>query len=104
MASTAAKPCQEDSYEFYLITGSIYIGQQGTVQLLVQDESRFKTSCLIDKDKLMMKAQVYAFKSSAISDIQALPQKSIIDKITHEVLVIMLKKMLREIVSKRSRP
>ncbi|GJR20975.1 putative ribonuclease H-like domain-containing protein [Tanacetum coccineum] len=24
MASTAAKPCQEDSYEFYLITGSIY--------------------------------------------------------------------------------
>ncbi|GKC02920.1 hypothetical protein Tco_0994530 [Tanacetum coccineum] len=23
-ASTAAKPCQEDSYEFYLITGSIY--------------------------------------------------------------------------------
>ncbi|GKF14961.1 hypothetical protein Tco_0056423, partial [Tanacetum coccineum] len=23
-ASAAAKPCQEDSYEFYLITGSIY--------------------------------------------------------------------------------
>ncbi|GJR94369.1 hypothetical protein Tco_0266543 [Tanacetum coccineum] len=31
MASTAAKPCQEDSSEFYLITGSIYTDQQGTV-------------------------------------------------------------------------
>ncbi|GJV12617.1 hypothetical protein Tco_1354158 [Tanacetum coccineum] len=31
MASTAAKPCQEDSSEFYLITGSIYTDQRGTV-------------------------------------------------------------------------
>ncbi|GJY20398.1 hypothetical protein Tco_0392964 [Tanacetum coccineum] len=31
MASTAAKPCQEDSSEFYLITGSIYTNQQGTM-------------------------------------------------------------------------
>ncbi|GJV47492.1 retrovirus-related pol polyprotein from transposon TNT 1-94 [Tanacetum coccineum] len=73
-------------------------------QLLVQDESRFKTLCSIDKDKFMMKAQVYVSKSSAISDVQALPQKNIIDKITHKVLVIMPKKMLREIVSKLLRP
>nr|GEY90966.1 histone deacetylase 14 [Tanacetum cinerariifolium] len=33
MASTAAKPCQGDSLEFYLITGSIYTDQQGTVVL-----------------------------------------------------------------------
>ncbi|GJW37397.1 hypothetical protein Tco_0060317 [Tanacetum coccineum] len=30
-ASTAVKPCQEDSSEFYLITGSIYTDQRGTV-------------------------------------------------------------------------
>ncbi|GKC18282.1 hypothetical protein Tco_1020432 [Tanacetum coccineum] len=30
-ASTAAKPCQEDSLEFYLITGNIYTDQRGTV-------------------------------------------------------------------------
>nr|GEU56442.1 hypothetical protein [Tanacetum cinerariifolium] len=29
--STVAKPCQGDSSEFYLITGSIYTDQQGTV-------------------------------------------------------------------------
>ncbi|GJR81170.1 hypothetical protein Tco_0151955 [Tanacetum coccineum] len=46
-----------------------------------------------------MKAQVHVSKSFAISDVQALPQKNIIDKITHVVLVIMPKNMLREIVS-----
>ncbi|GKC61600.1 hypothetical protein Tco_1089198 [Tanacetum coccineum] len=30
-ASVAAKPCQGDSLEFYLITSSIYTDQQGTV-------------------------------------------------------------------------
>ncbi|GJW81372.1 retrovirus-related pol polyprotein from transposon TNT 1-94 [Tanacetum coccineum] len=30
-ASTTAKPCQGDSSEFYLITGSIYTDQRGTV-------------------------------------------------------------------------
>ncbi|GJV21095.1 hypothetical protein Tco_1370115 [Tanacetum coccineum] len=58
---------------------------------------------MIHKDEFMMKAQVHVSKSSAISDVQALPQKNIIDKITHVVLVIMPKKMLREIVSKFSR-
>nr|GEW99367.1 integrase, catalytic region, zinc finger, CCHC-type, peptidase aspartic, catalytic [Tanacetum cinerariifolium] len=33
MASTAAKPCQEDSLEFYLITDSIHTDQRGTVVL-----------------------------------------------------------------------
>nr|GEX46637.1 hypothetical protein [Tanacetum cinerariifolium] len=32
-ASTAAKPCQGDSLEFYLITGSIHTDQRGTVVL-----------------------------------------------------------------------
>nr|GFA57313.1 hypothetical protein [Tanacetum cinerariifolium] len=32
-ASTAAKPCQEDSSEFYLIVGSIHTDQRGTVVL-----------------------------------------------------------------------
>ncbi|GJY32413.1 hypothetical protein Tco_0415908 [Tanacetum coccineum] len=54
-------------------------------QHLVHDESRFNTTCSlsVDKDKYMMKAQVHVSKSSAISDVQALPQKNIIDKITH---------------------
>ncbi|GJZ00181.1 hypothetical protein Tco_0517610 [Tanacetum coccineum] len=33
MASAAAKPCQGDSSEFYLITGSIYTDQRETVEL-----------------------------------------------------------------------
>nr|GEW48112.1 hypothetical protein [Tanacetum cinerariifolium] len=33
MASTAAKPCQGDSSKLYLITGSIYTDQRGTVVL-----------------------------------------------------------------------
>nr|GEU34002.1 retrovirus-related Pol polyprotein from transposon TNT 1-94 [Tanacetum cinerariifolium] len=37
------------------------------------------------RDEFMMKAQVHVSKSSAISDVQALPQKNIIDKITHVV-------------------
>nr|GEZ94181.1 hypothetical protein [Tanacetum cinerariifolium] len=32
-ASTAAKPCQGDSLEFYLITGSIHTDQRGTMVL-----------------------------------------------------------------------
>ncbi|GJT99090.1 retrovirus-related pol polyprotein from transposon TNT 1-94 [Tanacetum coccineum] len=47
---------------------------------LILAESRFKTSCSIDKDKYMMKAQAHVSKSSAISDVQALPQKNIFDK------------------------
>ncbi|GJW64549.1 hypothetical protein Tco_0116433 [Tanacetum coccineum] len=53
-------------------------------QLLVHDESRFKTSCSIDKDKYMMKAQAHVSKSFAISDEQALPQKNIFDKIARQ--------------------
>ncbi|GJS28958.1 hypothetical protein Tco_0489578 [Tanacetum coccineum] len=45
-------------------------------------DHRFTTSCSIDKDKYMMKAKVHVSKSSAISDVQALPQKNIIDTIT----------------------
>ncbi|GJW91876.1 hypothetical protein Tco_0169429 [Tanacetum coccineum] len=33
-ASAAAKPCQGDSSEFYLITGSIYTDKRGNVSLL----------------------------------------------------------------------
>ncbi|GJS15323.1 hypothetical protein Tco_0409795 [Tanacetum coccineum] len=50
-------------------------------QLLVHVELGFKTSCSINKDKYMMKAQAHVSKSSAISDVQALPQKNIFDKI-----------------------
>nr|GEW14531.1 copia protein [Tanacetum cinerariifolium] len=42
---------------------------------LIPAESKFKTLCSNIKDKYMMKAQVHVSKSSAISDVQALPQK-----------------------------
>nr|GEW59418.1 hypothetical protein [Tanacetum cinerariifolium] len=67
------------------------------------DESRSKTSCSINHDKFMMKAQVHVFNSFTISNVQALPQKNIIDKITHEVLS-MPKEIMREIGCKRSKP
>ncbi|GJV60132.1 retrovirus-related pol polyprotein from transposon TNT 1-94 [Tanacetum coccineum] len=47
--------------------------------------------------------EVLGFSTVAASS-PALSQKNIIDKITHEDLVIMPKEMLREIVSKLSRP
>nr|GFB70731.1 retrovirus-related Pol polyprotein from transposon TNT 1-94 [Tanacetum cinerariifolium] len=42
---------------------------------LIPAESRFKTSYSINKDTFKMKAQIHVLKSSAISDVQALPQK-----------------------------
>ncbi|GJS94165.1 reverse transcriptase domain-containing protein [Tanacetum coccineum] len=42
-ASIAAKPCQEDSLEFYLITGSIYTDQQGTVVIATVFDEVTKT-------------------------------------------------------------
>ncbi|GKD84102.1 hypothetical protein Tco_1350941, partial [Tanacetum coccineum] len=53
-------------------------------KLLVHVESRFKTSCSIGKDKYMMKAYAHVSKSSTISDVQALPQKNIFDKIARQ--------------------
>nr|GEY62863.1 uncharacterized mitochondrial protein AtMg00810-like [Tanacetum cinerariifolium] len=40
---------------------------------LIPAGSKFKIPCSIIKDKYMMKAQVHVSKSSAISDVQALP-------------------------------
>nr|GEZ15124.1 retrovirus-related Pol polyprotein from transposon TNT 1-94 [Tanacetum cinerariifolium] len=42
---------------------------------LTPAESKFKTPMLDHQDKYMMKAQVHVSKSSAISDIQALPRR-----------------------------
>nr|GEY40092.1 hypothetical protein [Tanacetum cinerariifolium] len=42
---------------------------------LIPVESKFKNLVLDRQDKYMMKAQVHVSKSSAISDIQALPQR-----------------------------
>nr|GEU33579.1 hypothetical protein [Tanacetum cinerariifolium] len=68
---------------------------------LIPAESKFKTPCLIVKDKYMMKAQVRVSKSSAISDIQALPQKGTLStRLPNNT--IMSNKMLREIVNELS--
>nr|GFA48110.1 hypothetical protein [Tanacetum cinerariifolium] len=69
---------------------------------LIPAESRFKTPCSIVKDKYMMKAQVHVSKPSAISDVQALPQKGTLStRLPNNT--IMSNKMLREIVSELSR-
>nr|GEV93949.1 integrase, catalytic region, zinc finger, CCHC-type, peptidase aspartic, catalytic [Tanacetum cinerariifolium] len=39
-AGAAAKPCQGDSSKFYLITGSIYTDQRGTVKIKYADQSK----------------------------------------------------------------
>ncbi|GJZ43296.1 hypothetical protein Tco_0590551 [Tanacetum coccineum] len=65
-ASTAAKPCQEDSSEFYLITDNIYTDQWGTMVFLMvaaarRGRVRFIAACSysIDNYKDIMKAQVH---------------------------------------------
>nr|GEY04084.1 retrovirus-related Pol polyprotein from transposon TNT 1-94 [Tanacetum cinerariifolium] len=70
--------------------------------ILIPAKSRFKTPCSIVKDKYMMKAQVHVSKSSAISDVQALPQKGTLStRLPNNTF--MSNKMLREIVSELSR-
>nr|GEX00681.1 putative syntaxin [Tanacetum cinerariifolium] len=44
---------------------------------LTPAESKFKTPMLDRQDKNMMKAQVHVSRSSAISDVQTLPQKKL---------------------------
>nr|GFC13676.1 hypothetical protein [Tanacetum cinerariifolium] len=59
-------------------------------------ESKFKTPMLDHQDKYMMKAQVHVSKSSAIVDVQTLPQK----KLYHQNVKAYIK---GKIVSKLSR-
>ncbi|GKD66472.1 hypothetical protein Tco_1308580 [Tanacetum coccineum] len=53
--SIAMKPCQEDSSEFYLITGSIYTDQRGTRQSVkvkdLQDKRTLKAFKLSYQEK-----------------------------------------------------
>ncbi|GKF19740.1 hypothetical protein Tco_0068378 [Tanacetum coccineum] len=49
-ASAAAKPCQGDSSELYLITGSIYTDQQGTVVIATVFHEVTKTLSSISID------------------------------------------------------
>ncbi|GJU90420.1 hypothetical protein Tco_1302843 [Tanacetum coccineum] len=68
-ASTAAKPCQEDSSEFYVITGSIYTDQGRTVVFPMMAAARrgrvrFIAACSYSTDiyKDIMKAQVHVLR------------------------------------------
>nr|GEW76274.1 retrovirus-related Pol polyprotein from transposon TNT 1-94 [Tanacetum cinerariifolium] len=57
---------------------------------LTPAESKFKTPMLDHQDKNMMKAQVHVSRSSAISDVQTLPQK----KLYYQNVKHMLRKRL----------
>ncbi|GJR84522.1 hypothetical protein Tco_0155307 [Tanacetum coccineum] len=73
MASAAAKPCQGDSSEFYLITDNIYTDQWGTVVFPMMAAARrgrviFIAACsyATDKSKDIMKAQVHVSRLSPL--------------------------------------
>nr|GEX60635.1 hypothetical protein [Tanacetum cinerariifolium] len=61
-------------------SNSSTVGSDDRVTTSFQLSQNSRPQCSIIKDKYMMKAQVHVSKSSAISDVQALPQKNIIDK------------------------
>nr|GEX68470.1 hypothetical protein [Tanacetum cinerariifolium] len=61
---------------------------------LIPTESKFKNLILDHQDKYMMKAQVHVSKSSAISDVQALPRKKYYCQIYHVVKHILRGRLL----------
>ncbi|GJW18087.1 hypothetical protein Tco_0025523 [Tanacetum coccineum] len=63
-ASTAAKPCQEDSSEFYLIISSIYIDQRGTVVFPIMAAARRGRRQSVKVKELQDKRILKAFKLS----------------------------------------
>ncbi|GJW84022.1 hypothetical protein Tco_0157167 [Tanacetum coccineum] len=63
-ASTAAKPCQEDSSEFYLITGSIYTDQRGTVVIATIFDEVTKTLSSISVDYHKPKPAVFCYSDT----------------------------------------
>nr|GEV20734.1 retrovirus-related Pol polyprotein from transposon TNT 1-94 [Tanacetum cinerariifolium] len=65
------KPCQGGSSKLNLPHHRIRQWRYN----LIPAESRFKTSCSIDKDKYMMKAQAHLLKSSTISEMVCFPTK-----------------------------
>ncbi|GJR11384.1 hypothetical protein Tco_0794036 [Tanacetum coccineum] len=79
-ASTAAKPCQGDSLKFYLITGSIYTEQWGTVVIaIVFDESEqrlfhpymlFITNPLMQEISMVAAADTRQRQSVKVKELQ----------------------------------
>ncbi|GJX03633.1 putative reverse transcriptase domain-containing protein [Tanacetum coccineum] len=84
-ASAAAKPCQGDSLEFYLITGSIYTDKRGTVVLATLFNESVKDKILAtssetpkvenapaemlrDMDQQMERGQMMASKANVVTD------------------------------------
>ncbi|GJR24907.1 hypothetical protein Tco_0973434 [Tanacetum coccineum] len=61
-ASIAAKPCQEDSSEFYLITGSIYTDQRGTVAFPIVATARRRKRRSVKVKELQERCIIKAFK------------------------------------------
>nr|GFB10021.1 hypothetical protein [Tanacetum cinerariifolium] len=64
-ASTSAKPCQGDSLEFYLITGSIYTDQRGTVVLATLFNGRILT--VAAAGQMDVNSQLHAYSSNSSS-------------------------------------
>ncbi|GJZ13137.1 hypothetical protein Tco_0548367 [Tanacetum coccineum] len=71
-ASTAAKPCQEDSSEFYLITGSIYTDQRGTVRILKDGGEGMSMSVQCHKYHKMAKSQDDETRLCLVDDLKVL--------------------------------
>ncbi|GJU18837.1 hypothetical protein Tco_1146803 [Tanacetum coccineum] len=63
-ASTAVKPCQEDSSKFYLIKGSIYTDQRGIVVFPMMAAARRGQRQSVKVKELQDKRILKAFKLS----------------------------------------
>ncbi|GJV43860.1 hypothetical protein Tco_1428396 [Tanacetum coccineum] len=62
-ASAAAKPCQGDSLEFYLITRSIYTDQRGTVLLTIDAADYRRDFRYSDTERLSRNDEVLKLKN-----------------------------------------
>ncbi|GKE58161.1 hypothetical protein Tco_1497346 [Tanacetum coccineum] len=67
--SAAAKPCQGDSSKFYLITGSIYTDQRGTVVLAMIGDI-YKANAQGDTTKKTDNAQNHSVTGMSTNEVQ----------------------------------
>ncbi|GKB61330.1 hypothetical protein Tco_0917516 [Tanacetum coccineum] len=79
-ASATAKPCQEDSFEFYLITGNMLYGAGGIPFQLKSDSllhahAQTTKTYYKHQDSRIKKAQDSKTKTFVNSDIQDLPSR-----------------------------
>ncbi|GKD97483.1 ALP1-like protein, partial [Tanacetum coccineum] len=87
-ASIAVKPCQEDSSEFYLITGSIYTDQRGTVVIATVFDEVTKTLSSISEAKDHLQVKLKRTSSSLKSKITTSCSQDEVNEIKNGLIVL----------------